>query len=124
MRRARFFAGQLLTPFVINFFALGDGAGNPRVAAYHAALPYYRIAAQNRRARIYYYVVAYFGVALYALYGVSLFVKLKAFCAKRYPLVYFNMTAYDTSFAYDHPRAVVNKKAAADFCAGVNVNAR
>ena len=98
--------------------------GKPYVTAYYGAVAYSGIAAEYGRVRVYYAIVAYIGVTLDSLHGISVLVKLKALCSESDTLINLNSVTYCGSLAYYDARAVVNEEILADARASVDIYTR
>ena len=79
------------------------GFRQPYVAAYNAVVANYSISAEYSRTGVDDHIVAYIGVALYALYRGAVHVGGEALCTKSNALIQLNMVANGSGFAY-YPR--------------------
>ena len=61
-------------------------------------------------------------MTLYALYGIAVTVKIKAFSTDSNPLINFNSVAYGGGFAYNNTGSVIYKEIFSYFRAGMNVD--
>ena len=93
----------------------------PDVAADDAVVPDGNIPAENGRPGIDHDVVLDIRVPLDSLDRVSPLIHFKTLCPQRYPLIQLDAVADDAGLPDDDARAVVDKKAAANARAGVNI---
>lgn len=86
------------------------GFRQPYVTAYNAVVANYSISAEYSRTGVDDHIVAYIGVALYALYRGAVHVGGEALCAEGNALIQLHMVANGSGFAYYHACAVVYEK--------------
>ena len=79
------------------------GFRQPYVTAYNAVVANYSISAEYSRTGVDDHVIAYIGVALYALYRGAVHVGGEALCTKSNALIQLNMVANGSGFAYSTP---------------------
>ena len=68
--------------------------GQPNVTANYGTVAYSGTTAKDSSVCINYNVISDIRMPLYALYGVAVFIKLKALSAQRNSLIYFNVISY------------------------------
>jgi len=83
-----------------------------------------RYPAEDCRSRVDDNVILYDGMAVDSFDGVALFIQRETLGSQRDPLINAHAIPNDRRFSYHDSRAVIDKKASADFGSGVNIDAR
>ena len=97
------------------------GFRQPYVTAYNAVVANYSISAEYSRTGVDDHIVAYIGMALYALYRGAVRVGGEALCTKGNALIQLHMVAYCGGLAYYHACAVVYEEVPAPGCMSIPV---